>query len=456
MAGIGFELQKAVHEDSYLAQVRGYLYAAVISAGPWLLSVVALGVLGIVSAAFLPREATALFAATITHTFAVSLITTGVIQMVVTRYLADELYLERTESVAPTFVAVLALSSAVQFAVINLLFATTNLPLGYRLPAASLYVAVCGIWVAMIFLSAARDYVSIAFAFGIGYLISFLAAVEFGSRFGLTAYLMGFAAGQVVALGLLTHRVFAEFELERSFNLDFLGYFRRFPALVAIGLVYNLALWIDKIVFWFSPEGFDVGGILDIFPAYDTSFFVASITVVPALALFTVGIETDFYVHYKRFYEVIQNRLSLQDLFEAKRGMIRSLGRSYFNLLKIQSGLAFVAAVFLARPVVEAVGLPELYIPLLRVLIVGMSAQVFLLFAVLILLYLDLRGSALIVCAVFLTTNFAFTALTVSGGYEFYGYGFLASSVVSLIVAVALLAERFGKLEYLTFARQPL
>jgi polysaccharide biosynthesis protein PelG len=456
LAGIGFELQKAVQEETYLGAIRGYLYAAVISAGPWIVSVAALSLLGVFSAPFLSQEATTLFAATITHTFAISLITTGVMQMVVTRYLADELYLKRAESIAPAFVTVLAISSGAQFVIINALFALTDLPLGYRLPAASLYVAVSGIWVAMIFLSAARDYLSIVLSFAAGYALSIVAALALGERYGLTAYLLGFAAGQVAVLGLLTWRVLAEFELRESFSLDFAGHFRRYPSLVYVGFAYNLALWIDKIVFWVSPQRVDVESFIGVFPVYDTSFFVASVVIMPSLAVFVVSVETDFYLHYRRFYEVIRYRLSLTDLEEAKSGMIHSLLRSYAALLKVQGLTTLVAATVLAAPLARLFNIPEGFLPMLRVLMVGMSVQVFVLLSILILLYLDLRGSVMIVCSVFLLTNLVFTVLTLPGGFSFYGYGFLASSVVSLAVALALLVERFKNLEYLTFARQPI
>ncbi len=456
MAGIGFELRRAIHEASYLGAVQGYLYAAVISSGPWLLSVVALSLLGVVSATFLTQEATTLFAATVTHTFALSLIITGIFQMVVTRYLADQMYLKKTESVAPTFVTVLALSSGAQFLVMNLLLATTELPLGYRLPAVALYVAVSGTWVAMVFLSAAHDYVSIVLSFAAGYLISFVTAVALGSQAGLGAYLTGFAAGQVVTLGLLTARVLAEFDPVRSFDLGFLGHFRHYPALIGIGLIYNLALWIDKIVFWFSPQGVDVGSFLNVYPTYDTSFFVASLAIVPALAVFTVDIETNFYTYYKDFYAAILEQRSLRDLLAAKEGMVRSIRASYLTLLKIQAGVVLLGTTIFTPTILGAFGIPQGDWHIFRAMVLAMSVQVFLLFTTLILLYLDLRGSVLITVSVFLATNLGFTILTIFGGHDLYGYGFLGSSIVSAAASFALLANRLRNLEYLTFTRQPL
>jgi len=40
MAGIGYELRKLLQRDSLLSVMRAYLYAGVISSGPWVLSIV--------------------------------------------------------------------------------------------------------------------------------------------------------------------------------------------------------------------------------------------------------------------------------------------------------------------------------------------------------------------------------------------------------------------------------
>jgi polysaccharide biosynthesis protein PelG len=239
---------------------------------------------------------------------------------------------------------------------------STNLPLSYRLSAVTLYVAVSEIWIAMIFLSAARDYFSIALSFAVGYLVSFVAAIGLGADFGAHAYLMGFAAGQVLTLGLLTARVLTEFETTEFFNFEFVGYFRRYPALIGIGFFYGLALWVDKIAFWLSPQGMDVGTYLKIFPPYDTIFFVASlVSFVPALVMFTVHLETDFYEYYKRFYATIQDRGGLVKLLEAKEGMARSIRTSYLALLKVQSGLVLLVVTLLAPIMHVWAGVPAVH-----------------------------------------------------------------------------------------------
>jgi polysaccharide biosynthesis protein PelG len=455
MAGIGFELKRAIHETSYVGTIRGYLFAAVISSGPWLLSILTMALLGVISIGFLPFQDRDLIAGTATHSFALSLVTTGVIQMFVTRYLADKLYMEQTEAIAPAYVSVLVVSCLGQFLFIMLLLSRTSLPLSYQLPAAAFYVAICGIWLSMVFLSAARDYVTIVGCFALGYGISFAGAFALGSRFGASGYMLGFAGGQVTLLALLLARVLAEFDSRESFTFAVFSYVKRYPALVGIGLIYNLAFWIDKVVFWFSSEGISVNSFLNVFPAYDSSFFLASLTIVPALAIFIVNIETDFYNHYKSFYARIINKHDWDDIRLAKQGMMRSVRSSYITLFKLQTGIMLLG-IALGPAVLTALGTPQSHWYIFRIAILAIGVQVFLLNAVMILLYLDLRGSVLIISLLFLVLNFSFTMVTVQLGYAYYGYGFLYASVICLIVAMLLMRNRFEHLEYLTFTRQPL
>jgi uncharacterized membrane protein len=59
----------------------------------------------------------------------------------------------------------------------------------------------------------------------------------------------------------------------------------------------------------------------------------------------------------------------------------------------------------------QARGIPQEYWDTFRAVVFSMSGQVFLLFTTLILLYLDLRGSVLIISSVFLAMNLGFAVL---------------------------------------------
>ena len=91
MAGIGFELKKILRKQTFLSEFTAYLYAAMVSSGPWLMSIICLAVLGMYRGSGLVgvREHE-IFRATVIYTYAFSLIFVGLVQLVVTRYLADD------------------------------------------------------------------------------------------------------------------------------------------------------------------------------------------------------------------------------------------------------------------------------------------------------------------------------------------------------------------------------
>ena len=78
MAGIGFELRRILDRDSYAATLQAYIYAGLISAGPWVLSILSVLVVGILSlAVVVPETHVVQFLVSITYLMAVSLTVTG-------------------------------------------------------------------------------------------------------------------------------------------------------------------------------------------------------------------------------------------------------------------------------------------------------------------------------------------------------------------------------------------
>src|SRR5579884_1816034 len=99
MAGIGFRLQALASEGSYIRATTAYASSAIISAGPWISGVVALAVLRGVSSAFLSPADHDLLFATLVLVFAASLLLAGGPQMIITRYLADRIYVEDMDAI---------------------------------------------------------------------------------------------------------------------------------------------------------------------------------------------------------------------------------------------------------------------------------------------------------------------------------------------------------------------
>ena len=455
MAGIGFVLRRVVAEETYSSVFKGYLAAAVISSGPWFIAVFTMALLGVVSSGFLPAEERNLFFSAVSYSFAFSLIMTGLVMMPATRMIADMLYSDRLRQVRPMLLALLVVVLPVQMASLSIVFFLSGVGVTYSLTVGTIYVAVSGIWLTMIFLSAAKSYGPIVWAFVFGYAVSLGGSYIFGTLWGPAGAAAGFALGQSLTFVFLWLRVIEEFGLPTSINFGFYRYVLKFPSLVAIGVLYNVGVWIDNIMLWFTGDGLRVIGLIHLHPLYDTATFLAFLTAMPAMALFLTQIETRFYIHYRDFYRKLSNKATRQELMEEKREMGKALVASFLSLLRLQTVIVALGLVF-APAVLDVLGLPEAYLFSLRLGIISVGLHVFLSITILMLLYFNMRGSPVIALAVFVVINIVATAWTIDMGFQWYGFGFLAAEAVATALAISMLANRFSNLEYLTFARQPI
>src|SRR6476469_3569538 len=107
MAGIGFELRKILKRDSLLSMLRAYSFAAVISSGPWVLSIVGILIIGVLSyTVVVPQFLIVQFQVSVTYVIACSLILTGAFQLSYTRFTADRLFEKKPDLILTNFHAV--------------------------------------------------------------------------------------------------------------------------------------------------------------------------------------------------------------------------------------------------------------------------------------------------------------------------------------------------------------
>ena len=130
--------------------------------------------------------------------------------MLVTRYLADRLYLNDTDSVAPTCAGVLVM--IIPFFLITLPFlAFTPFDIRYRLLVITLFLTLTMTWIIVMLLSAARGYIRILVIFATCYTLGVGASIGLGHLFGLLGSLAGFTLGQMTCLSFLIVVVYLEF-----------------------------------------------------------------------------------------------------------------------------------------------------------------------------------------------------------------------------------------------------
>jgi len=453
VAGIGFELKRILAEDTYTSLVKGFLYSTVISAGPWLMSVLSLAALGVFSVAFLGFEERQTFASTVVYMYASSLVGTGLIQIVVTRYLSDQLYHGEREVIAESFLPVTVVTCALLGPVGAGVLWGAPLSPAFKVSAVVGMLTISMIWQLMVFLSASRDYLAIVAAFVVGAVVSTAGGLLWGRQLGLVGYLNGFNLGQFCIFAILALKLVREFGMPARWDWGFLRYVRDYPQLVGIGLFYNLSIWVDKLLFGLSPDGRVTAERFPTCHQYDSSMFLAFATTIPALALFLARTEIDFAEVYRRYYDDIFFRRSYNQILRSKRAMVAVLRSSFLDLCKIQGLITFVV-IYFADDILRLLDLHYSQTSMFRYGMLGAFMQVMMLFIHVILLYFDLRGTVLVLTLGFFVASALGAAWSVQAGFATYGAGFALASFVGLLSSVVMLYRRVMDLEYITFARR--
>jgi uncharacterized membrane protein len=315
------------------------------------------------------------------------------------------------------------------------------------------FVLLCGVWIATIFLSGLKQYKAIVVLYAVGYGIVIGAALALRG-FGLEGLLAGFVLGHFVLFVGMWGLTFYHYRPPRSISFEFARRQLLYPSLMLIGLLYNLGIWADKFMFWyFSDTSEPIIGPLRASVIYDLPVFMAYLSVIPGMAVFLVRIETDFAEYYERFYDAVRSGGSLEYIEDMRNEMTHAIRQGLAEIAKIQT-LAVVVTLVAGPTLLRALGISELYLPLMHIQTVGASLQVILLALLNVFFYLDQRRIIVWICAAFLVFNLAFTAITLRLGAPYYGYGYALAVLLALAAGLYVLDRRLWRLEYETFMLQ--
>lgn len=455
MAGIGFELRKILKRSTLTSILEAYGIAGIISSGPWVLSILALLIIGIISIGIVyPTELIIQFLVSVTYMMAGSLIISGACQILFTRFVADSLFLQEDRRIIPNlFGAMLVLTLVSGVVAIAVLSLCPSIDPWTKLCMLGSFVLLTNQWIVIIFLSGMKEYWRIVFTIFVGYgLMVFLAWVT--PNHGL----LGLEAIFFVSQGILTFAFL--FQVVRRFpgsvfvKFDFLDKRKVFVSLVFCGLFYNLGVWVDKFVFWFRVETSHAQ--LDVFRAsyiYDLPIFLAYLSVVPGMAVFILRMETDFTEKCLKFYDAVRTGGSLSTITLYKQQMVIACRKCFYTIFKVQ-GITLALLLVFASDILNFLGIDMIYINLFYVDLVGVSLQVLVMSILNVMYYLDKRYAAFAVTLVMVLTNLIFSYITVDLGPIFYGYGFSLSMLVCTVLGLVLVDRQFADLEYQTFMLQ--
>ena len=456
MAGIGFRLRALSEGESLLSPVASIGHAAVIAAGPWLFTVIALALVSSLTSQSAPASTVEGFRLLIIYAFAVSLVAVAPVVIVASRLVGDAIYIGAYDRIRALFVATVLVATVV-CTVVALLGCLALFSLGARETVAGVSCcAVIGlIWVALAFCGAVRDYKGITIGFFLGLMVSVMGALWAATvGAGSGEMVWAFSGGLVLIFCVLASRVLSTFPHPvlavgppLAFLASGLWQFRR---LAVGGIVAAVALWVDKWIVWAGPSGVVHELGLVHAPLYDSAMFTAYLAIIPALALFVTHVETSFFERYRAYYAAIRAHATLGQIEQRAAALEQATARTLTHITLVQAALCLIV-VLGASSIVELSGLHYQQVGILRLGALGALFQFVFFSATSLLLFFERHTQFLWLQVMFLALQVTMTALTVQLGPSTYGLGNLVACVFSGVAALAVLEATMRHLTFITF-----
>jgi polysaccharide biosynthesis protein PelG len=454
MAGIGFTLKKALNEANRSGKWRVYVSAAFVAAGPWLITLISLFLLLYWGRGFgMSDDQRDLFFATVTYAMIGSNLISTTAQFFLTRYLADALYVEAPERLLSAFVGTYACTGVASLLLAGVLQAFLPLALPYKIWTVVLTVLLTQLGLMMILLSAAKAYRDIAR----GFLLGLLSLVAGALAYGFWLKAAGGAPDETTVLALFTiGQGITLMWLGGVVVRDFPGYiptlyrmgpqYRRYPELLLIGLLYAVSLWVDNGMYWKSDWHAVVADSYFLAPGYDLAKFWTFLTFVPAFTVFSVSIETEFYLVFRRFYNAIERGDTLAPIRVFEEELRAQTKAALMKMTKVQAFVALVAWVLASQLQGRCPDVVDAF----QWTAIGSIPHMVWITVFLLLLYFDARKQALWAAFTAVLSLFAGAGVAIDYGWT-PGTGYLLGMVIALVIALVLLNRQVERLLYFAF-----
>lgn len=344
MAGIGFELKKLFNKEGIISTVFAGIYATIVTVGPTLMVILCINLmyylLPYVDIPWIERE---ILSSTILYVFIFSLIISSPLNIILSRYTADKIYLEEYDSILPAMdtgnllLAGLTALTGIPFGIA--MYFVGGFPLGYIVVSYLFYSGLVFTFYCMTFITLLKEYRKITY--------SFLFSLAVGVLFSLAAVFwlnisVVYAIVDALAISFNLIAVLLMFRLRRNFrnhnktNGEVLRYFKKYSMLFFASLFYTLGLYGHNFIFWFfSPYQVVVANVFISAPVYDVATYLAMLSNISILVIFVVNVETKFHTAYKTYCESIIGA-SGKDILKAKKQMIEVLRKEFLYIIQIQ------------------------------------------------------------------------------------------------------------------------
>ncbi|EKN69244.1 hypothetical protein BABA_11036 [Neobacillus bataviensis LMG 21833] len=454
MAGIGFQLKHLFKDNSFFWGIKAFAFSSIVIAGPMILCILLITLSQFfLELMYTPYYEKEIFLGGTLYSFVFSQLLTGGFTMLLSRYLADQIYADKEENILASLYGILAICLSLGGLAGIVFYSFSPLSIVFKVSSYFFYLELMMIWLLSIYISALKKYLQIIMGFVIGVVLS--AVLIWFSFMWLNintaaSIFVCMDIGFFVIIMLFFRSIKEHFPKNNQRYFDFLTYIEKYPSLFLIGLFYTLGLYGHSFIIWGSGLRTFVGDTFAMSIIYDTPVFYAYLTILPAMVMFVVSVETSFYEKYKNFYSLLMGRSSLNEIKDAQAKMFNVLSREFAFIMEFQLFFT-ICAISLGTRLLP---LSNDQVDIFNIVTVGNYFFIMMFIIIQILLYFDDRKGALFVISSYCVSSLLITVITAS--IESYGVSCFFAGFIGLILALSRISHFSKNFGYYTFCSQPI
>lgn len=441
--------------DPLLKPARRLAAAIIVAAGPWLVSVFALGIISVTMTPAMGLAAVEDFRLTVVYAFCIAPLAAGPIGAIAARRISAEIEANNHGRVPELFIAATAYSALVAQAIaIGVCLLLGIGPIGVAVGLVFLTMAAALLWTSFSVLAAVSAYGFLIGALTGGMIISVLCTLFAASLAPTTEMLIWcFAAGVLFCVALCLRHIQVHFPSSHdSFLASALGLLRdlRDNAVLCAGVLFaNCGVWIDKWTFWFGPDSVrSEAGLLHYSP-YDSVMFLAHLSVIPSYAALLVFHHGDLVAATERFKAALASRATYGSMRTRIDDLERTVWNGVFTVAFVQGAIA-LGLVLMAPLMAQFLGFSFNQFLMLRVALIGVFLHGVMFLCCAMLLVANRTRHFTLIQAGFLVLNLAMSLLL----YALVGissYAFFSSSLLGALAAFYAAYRAIHDYDYLAF-----
>ncbi|WP_042461042.1 exopolysaccharide Pel transporter PelG [Neobacillus dielmonensis] len=454
MAGIGFQLKHLFKDNSFLGKIRAFTFSSIVIAGPMVLCITLMTlseyVLELMDTPYYEKE---MFLGGTLYSFVFSQLLTGGFTMLLSRYLADQIYQEQQDNILSSLYGILAINLMLGGAAGIIFYSFSPLPIFFKIFSYVFYIELIIIWLLSIYISAIKKYLQIIVGFSVGAAISSLLILLGFTWLGInssTGIFICLDIGFFVIVMYFFKSIKEHFPKNNLRYFDFLTYLEKYPSLFLVGLFYSLGLYGHSFIVWGGDLKTIISSTFVMAPIYDTPVFYAYLTILPAIVMFVVAVETSFYDEYKNYYSLILGQSSLNDIKDAQAKMFSILSREFAWIMEFQLFFT-ICSIAIGTKLLP---LSTDQVDIFNIITVGNYFFIMMFIIIQILLYFDDRKGAAFVITSYCLANILLTIIT--SKIETYGLSCFLAGFIGLVLALKRISYYSKNFNYYTFCSLPI